>query len=134
MNITSNISTHLEQYESQSQALTYYQTLYDILIALDLPKTEAYGYAALHILHNLTIRLKDGRVLSEFDSSIGSYDDIAEAIAVLFAEIDADPMSWKIGRVVYLDTPAVTKAMIDVEQRLRALAIVHEVEGTFLPD
>lgn len=127
------IDEYLKQYHEDWPEYKYYKKFFEILLALDLPHEERYGYAIMQIFNMLDFRLKDGTILGEIDQAImGTFEDIAGAVAILFKDIEADHITWKSKRAVNDGRADVWEAFKDLERQLRNHPLIEEVIGTYL--
>lgn len=119
----------LEQFDPQSPEFTYYDTLLDILTALNPPRTRLYGFGCMMMLEFTTVRLRDGREIGGHDDIMGSIGDIADAVALIFQGIQYKPLWWKSRYPSEISDPRVRTTALEFIARLEGLEIVERVES-----
>jgi hypothetical protein len=126
MNDDDKITTFLSQYPITSPERDYFSAVLDLLRTLDPPITEATGLALLIMFDFATITLDDGRVIGEPWGIMGSREDNARCIAVLFDSINPDPIWWKASYVHGASDMEIIQAAKDLTRQLPTLPIVKE--------
>lgn len=122
-----HIQTFLERFGPHTQEYSYYKTLLDILVALNPPRTKVFGFGCMMMLEFTTIRLHDGREIGGDEDVMGSVGDIAEAVAILFASIERDPLWWKSRYPSELSDPQIQKAATELTSKLEQMDMVKQV-------
>jgi hypothetical protein len=117
----------LSGYPPDSLDYQFYEPAFRILEALSPPITYNYGLACIQMLHMTTIKMADGCTIG-IDHVMGSIEDCACVVAVMFATINKDPIWWKArfpGDGYRQEVNLLTQQLI---QQLRQLDFVVNVE------
>lgn len=124
------ISRFLADYEADSPERKYFEVVLDVLTALDPPIDEITGFACIDLFYFSTIELEDGRMIGSYDDVMGSREDISYCVAVLFRDINSDPIWWKVKSsrfLVHPDAYKVTRKVDELIEQLRGLEIIKRV-------
>ena len=108
----------------------YFAPIFDLLIGLNLPLTAIYGFACMRLLETRTIIFSDGRIINDFADATawGRISDIADAIAIVFAEVNSDPRWWTSRYPNDAGQPEVENALQDLNERLSSLPFIERFE------
>jgi hypothetical protein len=121
------IREFLSQYPVGSSERDYFAAVLDLLMDLDPPITEEIGHALMISLDFATITLNDGWVIGEPWGIMGSREDNARCIAVLFDTINPDPIWWKASYVHGAADLGIVQVAKEITKQLPTLPIVKEV-------
>lgn len=134
MTIADRASQYVRDYPEGPFAgdfIAYVQGIFDLLIALDPEITEVNGFACMRILEAAEIYLTDGRMIPS-DPLYGTFGDMAEAIAVVFAPVEARPIVWKANYSSVMANPEVVEASTQLLRAIEPLPMVERVDRGWL--
>jgi len=136
MELKAQIIAYLNENSDHPLSRRYFEPLFDLLIALDLPTSEANGFACMAVLGLSKIELSDGRIIGdESDAQIelmGSIEDRAVAISVVFSEINSNSIWWKSGYPVRAGDADIRESVELIMKKLQMLDFVKNIE-TIIP-
>jgi hypothetical protein len=128
MDRQARISEFLSTMEEGSYDRACYETVFDVLIALDTPLEETYGFACMNLLEGYCIWLKDGRDINgPHQKWYATFGEIAETVAVIFASMQKTSIWWKVGYTKMKNTPEVLKVTEELLSKLKHLPNVERV-------
>ncbi len=123
----------LAQFSVGSPERSYFEAVLDLLTALNLPITETFGFACMAMLEFATITLSDSRVIGESWGIMGSKEDIAYCLAVVFADIQSDPIWWKAAyTAAIINDPQILETAKELTRQLAMLPIVRDVNSSLV--
>jgi hypothetical protein len=116
----------LSSYPPDSLARPFYESAFRLLEALSPPITYHHGLACIQMLYMTIITMVDEATIGN-DPIMGSIEDCASVVAVMFATIQQDPIWWKAsfpGDGYSQEVNLLTQQLI---QQLRQLDLVVNV-------
>jgi hypothetical protein len=129
VNLEAKVANYLQKVSAYPAEVAYFSAVFDVLLALNPPTTKIHGFACMKVLASIVITLKDGRIIGDNSSTMGTYEEIAEAISIVFETIESKAIMWKANYPVMLDDPAVSMAAKEITGRLKELDIVEHIES-----
>ena len=119
----------LKGFSEDAPELRFYIATFKLLEALAPPITYHYGLACIKVLHLTTITLADGYTIGDDSIYMGSIEDCANVVAVVFVEINPDPIWWKASYPVDGFTEEVSVAVRELIGKIKQLSIVTSLQG-----
>jgi hypothetical protein len=99
----------------------------DVLVAVNLSRTEAAGLGAVRLFDHIELRLVDGRLTSLDDPPVGGVRDACEVVARLIDCVYADPRTWYSVYPSKSETAEVLAEFSDLKKKVRQLHIVAAI-------
>jgi len=132
MKVQERIEQFMNQIPEGTLDKRYYSPVFDLLVALDSPRTEAYGFACMRLLELTTVIFKDGRSINNDQDKdmlwTGTISDIAHAISIVFAEVNSNHRWWASRYPSDAGQPEVEEALKDLKERLSTLSFIERFE------
>ncbi|MBI4739913.1 hypothetical protein HY772_10375 [Candidatus Woesearchaeota archaeon] len=108
-----------------SEERKFWQCIFEILEALNLPKNQINGIAVIFALELAEIIFNDGRHLGGVGMS-GGIEDLCTVVAVVFSAVNPDPTYWKSKYPSEIGNPDVQEVAYEINQKIQNLNIVDK--------
>jgi hypothetical protein len=127
MNYIEKRELFLSKFNSDALELRFYQAAFKILESLSPAISIADGLGCIRLLYRYDITLTDGYKLGYDPALMGSIEDCAHVVAVMFAAISDDPIWWKATYAADGHEPPVSTRAKGFVQQLKQVDFVTSV-------
>ncbi|HVU14146.1 MAG TPA: hypothetical protein VHD90_22865 [Phototrophicaceae bacterium] len=127
MSTEDRIRDYLAQY-SAGVSRDFYEVVFECLNIMRPSIDKINGLACLYIFTWFDITTEDGRAIgSGTDNIIGTIGEIAEAIAIVFYDVNSDWLWWK-NEFINLNPSDTASAVIQLTTKLEASPDVKSID------